>query len=93
MKHTICSSKTDTSLNIFPKIDTVQDLHNLEGSLWLYNGDKHVNMFCQVGNAQFSMIELDTGNRNISAFHHASEVRDALDLCVPFKGTVTIVTI
>lgn len=80
-----------TVSNKFPKIKSVCDLHELEGTLWK-DPDGDIQMFAQVSADEFAMIALRYGNRNLGniRFEHWDLFQDKLEPYTRYFGSITI---
>ena len=96
MIHTKCTVNDEIN-DKFPLNATNRELHELEGSLWVYPTSARsdgISIFCQVEANCFALIDLALGNRHISAFSIiTNEVRRELNKIRRFTGKYTIETI
>tara|TARA_R110000744_G_scaffold344116_2_gene449375 strand:+ start:322 stop:609 length:288 start_codon:yes stop_codon:yes gene_type:complete len=63
-------------------------LHYLEGSLWIKEGK--IYMFCQADFGKFTMMGLESGNRNIAPFDPFEVPYSSLKEYTRFRGEISI---
>ena len=73
----------------FPMNLSFNEIHGLEGSLWISDICAGIHMFCQVGVEIWAMILMSEGNRNIEAFRSWKILRTFKR----YHGSITLTTV